>query len=190
MVIAGTPVKLILSVPVAALVNPPVPAKAVVTVSVPLLVKVTPVTVTLGIEKFPVSAWELVSKVCTPVPAVKVPLLVIPPRKVIGELLELFQVPPAATVTRPVKVLAPVAEEMVKFPLAPLPTVVVPVTVRAKPAAVKVVPSPTARLPPMERVATVVVDVVPLRVKLPPTVIFGVAVCRVFTPLLERVRLL
>ena len=84
--IPRTPVKFILSVPVPALVNPPVPAKAVVTVSVPLLVRVTPVTVTDGIEKVPLSACELVSKVCTPVPALKLLLLIIPPLKVIAEL--------------------------------------------------------------------------------------------------------
>ena len=133
MVIPGAPVKLIFSVPVAALVNPPVPASAVATVRVPLLVKtVGEATVTLGIEKVPVSAWELVSKVCTPLPAVKVPVafLVMPPRKVTGEFPELFQVPPAATLTRPVKILAPVAEDTVRLPLVPPPTVVVPVTVK------------------------------------------------------------
>ena len=38
-------------VPVAPFVNPPVPANAVPTVNVPLLVRVTPVTVTLGMER-------------------------------------------------------------------------------------------------------------------------------------------
>jgi hypothetical protein len=52
-----------LSVPVPALVNPPVPSKASSTVSVSLLVSVIPVTVTFGIEKVPVSAWSLVEKV-------------------------------------------------------------------------------------------------------------------------------
>ena len=77
--IPGVPVKLMFNVLVAALVNPPVPAKAVVTVKVPLLVKVTPVTVTDGIENVPISACELVSKVWMPLPTVNVPLLVIPP---------------------------------------------------------------------------------------------------------------
>ena len=49
------------SVPVAPLVNPPLPANAVPTVSVPLLVSVTPVTVTLGMEIafVPPIAWLL-----------------------------------------------------------------------------------------------------------------------------------
>ena len=42
-------------VPVAALVNPPVPINAVETVKVPLFVRVTPVTVTFGIEIVPLS---------------------------------------------------------------------------------------------------------------------------------------
>jgi hypothetical protein len=42
---------------------PPVPAKAVPTVKVPLLVKVTPVTVTLGIDSVPLRACAFVSKV-------------------------------------------------------------------------------------------------------------------------------
>ena len=46
----------IFKIPVAALVKPPVPANAVATVSVPLFVKVIPVTVTLGIERTPESA--------------------------------------------------------------------------------------------------------------------------------------
>ena len=48
-----------------------------------------------------------------------------------AEFPELFQVPPALIVTKPVKVLVPVAEDMVKVPLVPPPTVVVPVTVKA-----------------------------------------------------------
>jgi hypothetical protein len=39
----------------AACVNPPVPPRAVLTVRVLLFVRVTPVTVTLGIENVPVS---------------------------------------------------------------------------------------------------------------------------------------
>ena len=130
MVIPGTPIKFIFSVPVAALVNPPVPARAVATVNMPLFVNVTVVTVTLGIDNVPASACAFVSKVWTPLPAVKVALLVIPPLKVMAELPELFQMPLALIVTKPVKVLAPVAEDMVKVPLVPLPIVVVPVTVR------------------------------------------------------------
>ena len=44
-------------------VNAPLPDNAVPTVSVPLLVRVIPVTVTLGINRVPESAWVLVSKV-------------------------------------------------------------------------------------------------------------------------------
>jgi len=46
--------------------NHAVPDNAVPTVNVPLLVNVTVVTVTLGIENVPVSVWLLVSKVYTP----------------------------------------------------------------------------------------------------------------------------
>ena len=63
------------SVRVAALVRPPVPTSAVATVKSPLLVTVTPVTVMLGIASVPFRACAAVLKVCTPVPAVKVPLL-------------------------------------------------------------------------------------------------------------------
>ena len=182
--IPGTPVKFILSVPVPAFVNPPVPANAVVTVNVPLFVNVTPVTVTLGIENVPVSAWEFISKVCIPDPAVKIPLLVIPPLKVTVELPELFQVAPAFIVTRPVKVFAPVAEDIVKLPLVPLPTVVVPVTVNAKAAAVNVVPSPTVRLPEMARLAPVVAVQAPERVRLPLMVVTA----NVLAPLPLKVR--
>ena len=54
--IDGGPANPILSMPVPALVNPPVPAMAVETVNVLLFVSVTPVTVILGIENVPVSA--------------------------------------------------------------------------------------------------------------------------------------
>ena len=49
-------------------VSPPVPLKAVPTVRVVLFVRVTPVTVTLGIDiaVVPPIAWLFVSKVCTP----------------------------------------------------------------------------------------------------------------------------
>jgi len=120
------------------------------------------------------------------VPAVKVPLFVIPPLNVMGEFPELFQVPPALIVTNPVKILVPVAEEMTKVPVVPPPTVVVPVTVNAKPAAVKVAPFPMLRLP-IARPTTVVVDAVPLRVRVPLIVV--VPVCNVFAPLPLRVRL-
>jgi len=124
-VIREGPVNPMLSVPVAALVSPPVPANAVFTVNEPLLVRTTdaPVTVTLGTESVPESAWELVSKVWTPLPAVNVPLFVMPLRKVTAEFAEeLSQVPPAATVTSPLKILAPVAEDIARLPLLPPPT--------------------------------------------------------------------
>src|ERR1700732_1313666 len=70
---------------------------------------------------------------------------------------ELFQVPPALIVSRPVKVFAPVAEDTVRFPLVPPPTVVVPVTVNAKAPAEKLAPSAMERLPLMARATAVVV---------------------------------
>lgn len=185
--IPTAPVKFILSVPVPALVSPPVPANAVATVNVPLFVRVTAVTVTLGIENVPVNACGFVSKVCIPVPALKVPLFVIPPLNVTGEFAAvLVHVPPEAIVTRPVKILVPVAEVIVRFPLVPPPTVVVPVTVNANAAAVKIVPFPTERLPVMPRPTTVVVDTVPLNVKLPLIVV--VPVCKTSVPLPLKVR--
>jgi len=51
-VIPTAPVKLMFNVPVAALVRPPAPARAVVTVNVPLFVYV-PVTVTEGMITVP-----------------------------------------------------------------------------------------------------------------------------------------
>lgn len=165
----------------------PVPESAVATVRVLLFVSVTPVTVMLGIDNVPVTDWELVLNVYTPVPAVKVPLFVIPPWIVIAELPELFHVAPELIVTRSVKVFVPVAEEMVSVPLVPPPTVVVPVTERAKPAAVKVVPLPTFKLPPILNPTTVVVEAVPLSVRLPDIAV--VPVWRVFVPLVERLRL-
>lgn len=77
----------IFSVPLELFVKPPLPAKVVETVSVPVLVSVIPVTAKLGmaIAVVPPMDWELVLKVCTPVPAVKVPpLLVSPALKVAG----------------------------------------------------------------------------------------------------------
>src|SRR5947209_5703842 len=79
-----------LSVALPACVTPPDPERAVPTVNVLLLVTVTPVTVTLGIVNVPFRFWALVSKVCTPVPALNVPLLVIPPLKVTGELADVL----------------------------------------------------------------------------------------------------
>lgn len=113
-------------------VRPPVPIKAVSTVKVVLLVRVIPVTVTLGIEiaVAPPIAWSFVLKVCTPVPAVKVaPLWVIPPRKVTASFAELSHVPPASIVTSPTKIFVPVSEVMFTVPSI----VVGPVTVDVTP---------------------------------------------------------
>ena len=56
---------------------------------------------------------------------------------------------PLLMVTAPVNVFVPVALVMLKVPLVPAPTVVVPVTVKANaPATLKVVASPTKRLLP------------------------------------------
>ena len=113
------------------MVNPPEPVSAAVTVRVPLFVSVTPVTVTLGIEKVPVSPWLLVSKVYIPAPAVNVPLLVMPLRMLTASPPELFQVAFVLTVTKPPNCNAALVAEIVRLPLVPLPMVVVPVTVRA-----------------------------------------------------------
>ena len=96
----------------------------------------------------------------------------------------MFQVPFAETVTNPVNNFVPVADEMVKVPLVPPPMVVVPLTVRANPATVKVVPFPIIRLPTVK--PTVVVAVaLPLKVKLP--VIDVIVVSNVFAPEPEKV---
>lgn len=182
------PVAPMFNVLVPALVNPPVPARAVATVSVPLLVKVTPVTVTLGMENVPVSAWELVLKVCTPVLAVKVPLFVMPLLKVEVTAALSVQFAPPLIVTRPVKVLEGfVAEEKVNVPDDPPPTVVVLLTVKVNAPTVRVVPSPTERLPVIVKLAAVVDVAVPLNVRLPPIAV--VPDCKVLPPLPLRVRL-
>ena len=164
---------------------PPVPLKAVATVKVVLLVRVTPVTVTLGIEiaVVPPIAWLFVLKVYTPDPAVKVvPLWVIPPRNVTAKSPELFHVPPALIVTSPVKSCGiPIFIEKVSVPLFE----VVPLTVRAYPAEVKVVPVPMSRAP-IVIPTTVVVVAVPLKVRVPFTVV--VVVVRVLAPLPLKVR--
>ena len=74
-----------------------------------------------------------------------------------GAFPELFQTPPTFIVTRPVKVFAPVAEDTVRFPLVPAPTVVVPVTVNAKAPTEKVAPSAMERLLFIVRPVAVVV---------------------------------
>ena len=141
----------IFSVPVAPLVNAPVPESAVPTVKAPLFVYV-PVTATDGIENVPVIVLPAPLKVWTPVPALNVPVFEILPGRVKATLAAvLFHVAPASTVTSPLKALVPVAEDKVKIPLVPLPTVVAPVTVKAKAPAVKVAPSPITRLLPIAR---------------------------------------
>ena len=123
---------------------PPVPESAVPTVSVLVFVRVTPVTVTLGMENVPVSAWALVVKVYDPVPAVKVPLLLVtPPRKLIAEFPELFQIPPEFMITKPAKVFVPVVLAKDIVPL----TLVVPVTVIVTALKVFVVSADTVRPP-------------------------------------------
>ena len=119
--------------------------------------------------------------------SVKVPLMVtsFPNERV--DAADSLNVPPVAIVNAPVKVFVPVADEIARMPLAPAPTVVVPLTVNVKPAAVKVVAFPTARLPLIVNPATVVVVAVPLNVRLPPIAV--VPVDRVFAPDPERVRL-
>jgi len=101
-------------------------------------------------------------KVCTPVLAVYVPLLVrfpailtiaapfsviVPPVLIImsepnDNVAAAVSViaPPLLMVTAPVNVLVPVAEEMASVPLVPPPTVVVPVTPRVNAPTVKVIP--------------------------------------------------
>jgi hypothetical protein len=113
-------------------VSPPVPLKAVPTVKIVLLVRVTPVTVILEMEiaVVPPISWLFVANVCTPVPAVKVaPLWVIPPRKVTASFAELSHVPPASIVTSPTKIFVPVSEVMFTVPSI----VVGPVTVDVTP---------------------------------------------------------
>ena len=177
----------IFSVPVAPLVKVPAPASAVPTVKDPLFVYV-PLTVTDGIENVPLIVLPAPLKVWIPVPALNDPAFERLPGKVKATLAAvLFHVPPALTVTSPLKALVPVAEDIVRIPLVPPPTVVVPVTVKAKAPAVKVVPSPTTRSPPIARAVAVDAVAVPLNVKLPLTV---VRLVRVFAPEPESVKFL
>jgi hypothetical protein len=62
---------------------------------------------------------------------------------------------------------------MSNVPLVPPPIVVVPVTPIVKAGTVKVVPSPMERLPPTARFAAVVAVAVPLKVRLPATVVIA-----------------
>src|SRR5436190_21064852 len=103
-------------------VNVPLPLSSVLTVRLLLLVSVTLVTVTLGMENVPVSDCVLVVNEYVPVPALKVPLFVMPPLIVTAELADvLVHVPPEAMVNKPIKIFVPVNEETVKFPLVPPP---------------------------------------------------------------------
>jgi hypothetical protein len=79
----------------------------------------------------PVNACGFVLNVCTPVPAVNVPPLVMPPRNVAVALLALFHVPFGPIVTSPAKVLV-TAAEFTNIPpaVAPFPIVVVPFTAK------------------------------------------------------------
>ena len=183
----------------------PFPARAVLTVSAPVLVREMVVTVTLGIEKVPVRVWMLDSKVCTPLPPMNVGVLVMPPRKLTVEFIELSQVAPAPIVTNPVKIFVSVAEEKARMPLDPPPTVVVPVTVKLTAPFVNAVPLPTLRLPPTVSPVPVAMDAVSLRVTLPVTLVSALKVAEaelltirlaptfvtpamVFAPLVERTR--
>jgi len=114
-----------------------------------------------------------------------VPLLVIPLLNV-GVIAALsVQLAPASIVTNPPKVLAGfVADEKAKVPDTPPPTVVVPVTPSVKAPTVKVVPSPTERLPLIAKLAPVVDVAVPLTVRFPAIVV----TVKVFTPLPESVK--
>ncbi len=157
---------------------PPTPESAVVTDRLLLFVKLIPVTVALGNTNDPVNACGLVSKVYVPdVPAENVPLLVIPLWNVTLEFTVFVNCPPEAIVNVLLKVFAPVADPIVKFP--PEPTLVVPLIVKVNPFAVNV-EFPIERFPPIKRLATVAVDTAPVIVRLPVT--FAVPVCNVFTP--------
>ena len=176
-----------LSVALAACVRPPVPDRAVPTVNELLLVNVTPVTVTLGIENVPVNPWLLVSNVCSPVLAVKVPLFVMPFWNV-GVIAALsVQLAPAFMVTKPVKVLLGfVAEEKANVPVAPPPTVVVPPTLSVNAPMVSEVPLPVERVPVIAKLAAVVVVTLPLTVKLPPIAVVPACITSVPLPLNVR----
>jgi hypothetical protein len=103
----------------------------------------------------------LVLKLCTPEPAVKVPALEIPPFNEIGELPELFQIPPLLIVTKPVKVLIPVEEPIFRVPF----TVVVPDTVRSKAPIESVAPASIFKLPRTDKLAARFIKLVPDIVK-------------------------
>lgn len=126
-----------------------------------LLIRVTPVTVTDGIMNAPVRTCALVLKVCTPLPAVNVPLLVIPPWNVTAELPELFHVDVDATVTRPVNVLVPVEEVMINDAAPADPTWVAPPTENVTAPTETEVPFPTVSIPAKDVFPETVTAVVP-----------------------------
>lgn len=198
-------VPLIFKTPVVPCVNPPVPDNAVVAVIVPVLVKTpglvtvsnvalvrvplfvyVPVIVKAGIDVVPLKVFNVPLKVCVPLFAVRLPLVVKFPAKVTVAAAASYHDAPELMITFPVNALVPVADEIVNVPLVPPPTVVIPVTVNANPAASKVVPSPIFKSPPIVRPTTVAVDAVPLKVRVP--VIDVVPTCKVLTPEPERVR--
>ena len=78
------------------------------------------------------------------VPAVKTPLFVNPPRKVMASLIVLFHVPLAVTIVRPVNIFVPDVLAKVRFPSI----VEVPVTVMVVALRVFVVPDVTERFEP------------------------------------------
>ena len=136
----------------------PLTIKAVFTVMVPEEVYAPEIVVeAMEVRVAPPIVLVLPLKVCKPVDEVKVVALFTRlPAKFITAAAVSFQVLPAFKVTSPVKVFVPVADEMAKIPLAPAPTVVVPETVNANASAVKVVPLPTLRFPPIVKAAVVV----------------------------------
>ena len=83
-------------------------------VNVPLFVYAAPVPekVAVGMLMVPVSDLETPVNVCVPVLAVKVPLFVRLPPKATAAAADSLQVAPLFTVTSPVKVLVPVADEI------------------------------------------------------------------------------
>jgi hypothetical protein len=148
----------------AACVNPPVPVKEVAQVNVPLLVTIVgDVIETVGIARVPINVWLFVLKVCVPVPAVKMPLLVIPPRKTTLSFPVLFQFPVAPIVTLPTNVFEPEVLAMVNVPSM----VDIPFTVIVTGLSVLVVPAVTVRVPLTASAPVLVpLNVAPDRVRL------------------------
>jgi hypothetical protein len=139
------PAPLKYNVPLELFVNLPVPAKTDETVKFPLLVRVTPVTVTLVklYNPVPPRFCAFVVKVAPPAEKVFTLLLVIPPLKttrltVVADVD--VHVPPEFMVTRPVKVFTAVFEFIRRVP----EIVVVPETVKVKPPTVSVAEEATS----------------------------------------------